>query len=64
MECEVIMYVEELVDNISKEANLTFNEKEMLLHDINNLRAYEWAEIVEEHCAKKTIEEFNSLIGN
>lgn len=36
------MEIEELVNKITKEADLDFHESEMLLHDINDLRGDEW----------------------
>lgn len=55
--------VEELVLKIAKQAKLTHEEREMLLHDINNLRGDEWLEVVEDCCSKKTIKEFKEIIN-
>lgn len=55
--------IEELVLKITKQAKLTREEREMLLHDINNLRGDEWLEVVEDYCSKKTIKEFKEIIN-
>ena len=39
--------IDELVDDIAKQADLDSYEADMLLHDINNLRGDEWIEIIE-----------------
>lgn len=56
------MKVEELVNKITKEANLDSHESEMLLHDINNLRGDEWLEIIIERCKKETTKEFEKIL--
>nr|DAL62332.1 MAG TPA_asm: hypothetical protein [Caudoviricetes sp.] len=56
------MEIEELVNKITKEADLDFHESEMLLHDINDLRGDEWLEIIIERCKKETIKEFEKIL--
>lgn len=56
------MDVEELVLKITKQANLTNYESEMLLHDINNLRGNEWLDVVENYCTKDVIKAFKKII--
>ena len=58
------MDIEQLVHKISKQADLTYDEEETLLHDINNLRADEWLDIIEECCTKKVIKEFKNLLND
>lgn len=55
------MKVEELVNVISKEANLNYYESDMLLHDINNLRGDEWLNTVMQSCSKEIIKEFKKI---
>lgn len=58
------MVVEELVNVISKEANLNYYESDMLLHDINNLRGDEWLNTVMQSCSKDTIRKFKRIINS
>lgn len=58
------MEVEELVNIISKEANLNYYESDMLLHDINNLRGDEWLNTVMQNCSKETIQKFKRIINS
>ena len=58
------MGVEELVNIISKEANLNYCESDMLLHDINNLRGNEWLNTVMQSCSKDTIRKFKRIINS
>jgi hypothetical protein len=53
---------EELIFKVARELDLSFEEKEMLLHDINNLRGNEWLEDVLENCTKNTIINFILLV--
>ena len=54
--------IDELVDDIAKQADLDSYESDMLLHDINNLRGDEWIEIIEEYCEEETKNQFFELI--
>ena len=54
--------VDELVDDIAKQADLDLYETDMLLHDINNLRENEWIDIIEEYCEEETKNQFFELI--
>ena len=55
------MEVEELVNKITKEANLNYYESDMLLHDINNLRGDEWLETIKAGCSEETIRQFKKM---
>lgn len=54
--------MENLVLKIAKEINLNEHETEIPLHDINNLRGYEWEEIIKNQCTKETYKEFKKTI--
>lgn len=54
--------INELVDDIAKQADLDFYEADMLIHDINNLRGDEWIEIIEEYCEEETKNQFFELV--
>ena len=51
-----------LVNRIVKEADLSIEDSDMLLHDINNLRGDEWLDIVKKNCSKETYQAFRKLI--
>ena len=54
--------IDELVDDIAKQADLDLYEADMLLHDINNLRRDEWIDIIEEYCEEETKNQFFELV--
>nr|DAN90657.1 MAG TPA: hypothetical protein [Bacteriophage sp.] len=56
------MEIEELVNKITKEADLDYYDANMLLHDINNLRGDEWLETIKLRCKKETIKEFEKIL--
>lgn len=54
--------MEDLINKIHKELDLTLDEVDDLIHDLNNLRGDEWLDIVEEGCSKNTIKKFKKFI--
>ena len=53
----------ELVFIISKEANLSEYDTNLLQHDINNLRGHEWNSFVKKYCSKETHNLFREIVG-
>ena len=53
----------ELILKISKEADLSEYDTNLLEHDINNLRGREWDSIVKKYCSKKTHNLFREIVG-
>jgi hypothetical protein len=53
----------ELILKISKEANLSEYDMNLLQHDINNLRGQEWDAFVKKYCSKETYKTFKETIG-
>lgn len=52
-----------LVLQITKEANLTDYDKNLLHHDIMNLRGQEWVSFIKKYCSKETYNSFREIIG-
>lgn len=55
------MFVEELAFKIAKQLDFSYEDFEMLLHDIKNLRKDEWLDIVEKGCTKDVVREFKLI---
>lgn len=54
--------MDELISKIANEMELNEYEKEMFIHDVNNLRGGEWLEEILECCSIETFKEFSKMI--
>ena len=52
-----------LILKISKEANLSEYDTNLLEHDINNLRGHEWDSFIKKYCSKETHNLFREIVG-
>ena len=58
------MTPDEILLKVTKEMDLDSYNKEMLEHDVRNLRGNEWLNDVKESCSPSTYKAFRGLVKN